>query len=44
MGKHQSWKAAARIPTQQVAETAEGQESSQFAEVKTIHLVLDITE
>ena len=35
------WKAAVWSPTQQVAETAEGGESSQFAEVKAIQPDLD---
>ncbi|GAB0205175.1 ribonuclease H-like [Grus japonensis] len=43
VGKHQRWKAAVWCPTQQAAEAAEG-ESSQFAEVKAIHLALDIAE
>ena len=43
--KHQRWKAAVWSPTRQVAETAEGEgESSQFAEVKAIQLVLGIAE
>ncbi|XP_074424625.1 uncharacterized protein LOC141735548 isoform X2 [Larus michahellis] len=44
-GQHRRWKAAVWIPTQQVAEPAEGEgESSQFAEVKAIQLALDIAE
>ena len=43
MGKQQRWKAAVRSHTQQVTETAEGEdESTQFAEVKDIQLALDI--
>ncbi|GAB0205792.1 hypothetical protein GRJ2_003044800 [Grus japonensis] len=45
VGKHRRWKAAVWSPTRRVAEAAEGQgESSQFAEVKAIQLVLDIAE
>jgi len=44
VGKQRRWKAAVWSPTRQVAETAEGEgESSQFAEVKTIQMALDIT-
>ena len=43
VGKQRRWKAAVWSPTPQVAETAEGEgESSQFADVKAIHLSLDI--
>jgi len=43
VGKQQRWKAAVWSPTQQVTETAEGEdESSQFTEVKAIQLALDI--
>ncbi|KAK4810873.1 hypothetical protein QYF61_013281 [Mycteria americana] len=45
VGKHRRWKAAVWSPIRQVVETAEGDgESSQFAEVKAIQLVLDIAE
>ncbi|GAB0207492.1 hypothetical protein GRJ2_003214900 [Grus japonensis] len=45
VGKHQRWKAAVWSPTRRVAEAAEGEgESSQFAEVKAIHLALDMVE
>ena len=39
VGKHCRWKSAVWSPTQQVAEATEGKgESSQFAEVKAVHL------
>ncbi|XP_054033727.1 ribonuclease H-like [Dryobates pubescens] len=42
---HRKWKAAVWSPTQQVVEAAEGEgESSQYAEVKAIHLALEIAE
>ncbi|GAB0207780.1 mitochondrial enolase superfamily member 1 [Grus japonensis] len=45
VGKHRRWKAALWSPTRRVAEAAEGEsESSQFAEVKSIQLALDIAE
>lgn len=45
MGKYQRWKTAVWSFTQQVTETAEGEdELSLFAEVKAIQLSLDISE
>ncbi|KAK4811065.1 hypothetical protein QYF61_016351 [Mycteria americana] len=45
VGKHGRWKAALWRPIRQLLETAEGEgESSQFAEVKAIHLAVDIAE
>ncbi|GAB0207226.1 interleukin-6 receptor subunit beta [Grus japonensis] len=45
VGKHWRWKAAVWSPTRRVAEAAEGEgELSQFAEVKSIQLALDIAE
>lgn len=45
MGKHRRWKAAVWSPTQQVAETVEGEgELSPFEEVKAIQLALDGAE
>ena len=45
VGKHRRWKAAVWSPTRQVAEATEGKrESSQFAEVKTVQLALDVAK
>ncbi|RMC10166.1 hypothetical protein DUI87_12965 [Hirundo rustica rustica] len=45
VGMNQKWKAAVWSPTQQVAQTTEGEgKSSQLAELKAVQLALDIAE
>ena len=45
VGKHRRWKAAVWSPVRQVSKATEGKgESNQCAEVKAVHLALDVAE